>query len=78
MGKVAAISEGFLPENDASNVRSGYISNVKQSTQRRRLVPAASHIQDSPSMFAKLIAAHTREYTRPIVCRQGLRSMAEE
>jgi hypothetical protein len=66
------------PEKDINNIRSGYLSNAQESAQRWRLVPAASHSRDSPSMFAKLTAAHIREYTRPIVCRQGLRSMAEE
>jgi hypothetical protein len=72
-----AISEVFLTRK-RYNVRSGYLSNVQERAQRWRLVPAASHSRGNPSMFAKLTAAHIREHTRPIVCGQGLRSMAEE
>jgi hypothetical protein len=61
-----AISEVFLTRK-RYNVRSGYLSNVQESAQRWRLVPAASHGRDSPSTLAKLTAAHIRECTKPIV-----------
>ena len=55
-----AISEGFLT-GKRDKVRSGYLSNVQESAQRStqwwRLMPAASHGQDSPNIFAKLTAA---------------------